>query len=247
MPGAFADRVVVVTGASRGIGNALARALGAEGAHVVAVGRTTGALEALDDVIRTVGGKATLVPLDLTDYLAIDRLGAALFERYRRLDAVVGNAGVLGDLTPVGHIEPKVWDEVLAVNLTANWRLIRSFDPLLRLAPAGRAVFVTAHVAREPRPFWGAYAASKAALESMVGTYAEEMKDTPVRVSLFDPGATRTRMRAKAMPGEDPAALPTPETVAKAILPMLLPSWTDNGRLVKFREVAATEKVANSE
>ncbi|HVV95182.1 MAG TPA: SDR family NAD(P)-dependent oxidoreductase [Hyphomicrobiales bacterium] len=236
MPGAFADRVVVVTGASRGIGNALARALGAEGAHVIAVGRTTGALEALDDAIRAKGGKATLVPVDLTDYAAIDRLGAALFQRHQRLDAVVGNAGVLGELTPVGHIDPKMWDEVMAVNLTVNWRLIRSFDPLLRLAPAGRAVFVTASVARQPRPFWGAYAASKAALEAIAAAYAEEIRDTPVRVNLFDPGATRTRMRAKAMPGEDPATLPTPEKVAAAILPMLLPDWTENGRLVKYRD-----------
>lgn len=238
MAGDFAGRIVVVTGASRGIGNALARALGAEGAHVVAVGRTVGALEALDDAIRAKGGKATLVPLDMTDYPAIDRLGAALFERHKRLDAVVGNAGVLGELTPVGHIEPTTWDEVMAVNLTANWRLIRSFDPLLRLAPAGRAVFVTSLVARSPRPFWGAYAASKAALEALALAYAEEMKDTPVRINLFDPGATRTRMRAKAMPGEDPATLPTPEKVAAAILPMLLPSWTDNGQLVKYREIA---------
>jgi NAD(P)-dependent dehydrogenase (short-subunit alcohol dehydrogenase family) len=198
-------------------------------------------LEALDDAIRAKGGKATLVPLDMTDYAALDRLGAALFERHRRLDAVVGNAGVLGELSPVGHIEPKTWDEVLAVNLTANWRLIRSFDPLLRLAPAGRAVFVTSLVAREPRPFWGAYAASKAALESIVAAYAAEMKDTPVRANLFDPGATRTRMRAKAMPGEDPTSLPTPEKVAATILPMLLPSWTDNGRLVKYREIANAE------
>jgi NAD(P)-dependent dehydrogenase (short-subunit alcohol dehydrogenase family) len=231
----FAGRNVLVTGASRGIGGAVARALGAAGAHVIAIARTTGALEALDDDIREAGGTATLVPMDLKDYAAIDRLGAALFSRYGHLDGVVGNAGLLGVLTPVGHLDPKLWDEVMAVNVTANWRLIRSLDPLLRKAPAGRAVFMTSSTARRPQAFWGVYGTSKAALENIVRTYADEVENTSVRVNLYNPGATRTRMRAAAMPAEDPASLATPEQVAAAMLPLLLPACTDTGRVFDFQ------------
>ncbi|HET9902980.1 MAG TPA: SDR family NAD(P)-dependent oxidoreductase [Xanthobacteraceae bacterium] len=230
----LADRIALVTGASRGIGAATARALARAGAHVVAVARTSGGLEELDDAIRAEGGTATLVPLDLTDYEGIDRLGGALYERYGRLDVLVGNAGVLGTISPLGHIEPTVFERTLAVNVTANWRLIRSLDPLLRAAPAGRAVFLSSGAAFRVRAYWGAYAVSKAALDVLARTYAAETERTNVRVNLFNPGATRTRMRATAMPGEDPLTLPTPEEVAEAILPLCLPDFTETGRLYDF-------------
>jgi NAD(P)-dependent dehydrogenase (short-subunit alcohol dehydrogenase family) len=210
-------RIAVVTGATRGIGRAVAGALAAAGMHVVAIGRTVGALEEFDDEARATGGSATLVPLDLQDFAAIDRLGAAIHERWGRLDVLVGAAATLGKLMPAGHVPPKVWDEVMAVNATASWRLIRSLDPLLRLSPAGRAVFVTCAATRTLRPFWGPYTASKAALEALVACYAAEMRSTSVRVNLVDPGPARTRLRAEAAPGEDPSALPAPETLAPGI------------------------------
>jgi NAD(P)-dependent dehydrogenase (short-subunit alcohol dehydrogenase family) len=218
--------------------------LGAAGAHVVAIARTTGALESLDDDIRAAGGSATLVPLDLTDYAAIDRLGAALAQRYGKLDALVGNAGLLGLLTPIGQVDPKLWDEVMAVNVTANWRLIRSLDPLLRKAPAGRALFVTSSIARHPRAYWGLYGTSKAALDHLVCSYADEVENTTVRANLFNPGPTRTRMRASAMPAEDPATLPTPEKVAASMLPLLLPTCTVTGRIFDFRRETGTAEMA---
>jgi NAD(P)-dependent dehydrogenase (short-subunit alcohol dehydrogenase family) len=236
MSGRLADKVAVVTGASRGLGYALSLALAREGAHVVAVARTVGGLEELDDEIRSLGGSATLVPADLTDFAAIDRLGAAIFERWKRLDIVIGNAGVLGKLSPLGHIEPKVWDEAVAVNLTANWRLIRSLDPLLRAAPAGRAVFVTSGAARHLRAYWGVYSVTKAALEALVKTYAAEISKTDVRANLFNPGPTRTAMRAKAFPGEDPATLPSAHEVAAAALPLCLPTCTGNGAIFEFTD-----------
>lgn len=198
------------------------------------VARTVGGLEEADDAIRKIGGAATLVPADLKDFAAIDRLGAALFERWGRLDAFVGNAGVLGVLTPLAHLQPKVWDEVIAVNVTANWRLIRSLDPLLRASDAGRAVFVSSGAARKHTPFWGAYAVSKAALESLVLTYAAECAGTQVKVNLFDPGGTRTAMRAKAFPGEDPAKLPTPQDVTPQIVALLRPDYEKSGELVTY-------------
>jgi len=215
MAGRLDGKIAVVTGASRGIGAAVARRFAAEGAHIVAVGRTTGALEELDDAIRAVGGSATLAPFDLKDYAAIDRLGASLYERYKRLDILVGNAATLGTLTPVAQIRPAEFEEVLAINLTANWRLLRSLDPLLRASPSGRAIFVTSSVAQMPRAYWGSYAISKAALEMMVRIYAAETAKTNLRVNLLDPGRTRTAMRARAFPGEDPKTVPPPE------------SWTD--------------------
>jgi NAD(P)-dependent dehydrogenase (short-subunit alcohol dehydrogenase family) len=231
----LADRIALVTGASRGIGFALARKLAEAGAHVVATARTVGGLEELDDAVRAGGGSATLVPLDLKDVAGIDRLGAALDQRYGRLDVLVGNAGVLGPTSPLGHVEPKAWDEVLAVNVTANWRLIRSMDPLLRRSQAGRAVFVTSGAASNARAYRGPYSVSKAALDVLVRTYAAETASTPVRVNLFNPGPTRTRMRAAFMPGEDPATLPRPEQVADKIVELCLPGFQETGKLYDYR------------
>jgi NAD(P)-dependent dehydrogenase (short-subunit alcohol dehydrogenase family) len=236
MPPPLADRIALITGASRGIGRATALALARAGAHVVAVARTVGGLEELDDAIRALGGSATLVPLDLKDVPGIARLAAALDERYRRLDVLVANAGILGPLSPLDHVEPKAWDEVLAVNVTANWNLIRAMGPLLKLSTAGRVVFVTSGIVAHPRAYWGPYAISKAALEALARTYAAETVSTNVRVNLFNPGATRTRMRATAMPGEDPAALKAPEPVAEKILELCLPQFQDTGKLYDFRE-----------
>ena len=235
MPQSLAGKVAVVTGASRGLGRATALALAAEGAHIIATARTQGGLEELDDEIKTISGQsATLVPLDITDYPGIDRLGAAIFERWTKLDILVGNAGVLGKLTPVPHLEPKVWDDVMAVNVTANYRLIRSFDPLLRMSEAGRAVFVTSGAAHKAPAFWGGYSISKAALEAMVKTYANEMATSTVRANLFSPGPTRTKMRATAMPGEDPNTLPSPEEVAAQLLPMCKAEFVDTGAVYKY-------------
>ncbi len=230
--GRLAGRIALVTGASRGIGAAVARLFAREGAHVVAVARTVGGLEELDDAIRTAGGTATLVPQDLGEFDALDKLGAALHERYGRLDILVGNAGVLGGLTPVNHIEPKVWDEALAINLTANYRLIRSLDPLLRRSDAGRAIFVTTGATRGPRPYWATYGTTKAALEYLVLTWAAELAKTAIRVNLVNPGATRTAMRAAAMPGEDPETLPTPDDIAPVFLDLATPDCTRHGEIV---------------
>jgi NAD(P)-dependent dehydrogenase (short-subunit alcohol dehydrogenase family) len=234
MPGKLNGRIALVTGASRGIGRALALAMAGEGAHVVAVARTTGALEELDDDIKSAGGSASLVPMDLRKPDGIDQLGGVVFERWKRLDILVGNAGVLGALSPLGHIEPKTWDEVMAVNVTANWRLIRSFDPLLRQSEAGRAVFVTSGAARTIYAYWGPYAVSKAALETLAKTYAAETVKTAIKVNLLNPGPIRTRMRAQAMPGEDPNSLPPPEAVAEAFLPLVLPSQKESGLIYDF-------------
>jgi NAD(P)-dependent dehydrogenase (short-subunit alcohol dehydrogenase family) len=231
----LADRIALVTGASRGIGKATALALAKAGAHVVAIARTVGGLEELDDAIKAIGSSATLVPLDLKDYDGIDRLALALYERYRKLDVLVGNAGILGPLSPLGHIEPKTWDDVLAVNVTANWRIIRAMEVLLKSADAGRAVFITSSVASSAKAYWGAYAASKAALNVLARTYAAETVNTRVRVNLFNPGPTRTRMREAAMPGEDPMTLPTPEDVADKIVALCLPDFQDSGKLYDFR------------
>lgn len=225
----LADRLAVITGASRGIGRAVALTLAREGAHVVLLARTEGGLEEVDDEIRASGGTATLVPADLNDHDALDRLGASIFERWGKLDILVGNAGLLGQLSPLGHIEPKVWDDVMSVNVTANWRLIRSLDPLLRQSDAGRAVFVTSGAAVNCRPFWGVYSTSKAALEALVRTYAAEVDSGTVRVNLFNPGPVRTAMRAKAVPGEDPSTLPAPEDVSEAFLQLVDPACSENG------------------
>jgi NAD(P)-dependent dehydrogenase (short-subunit alcohol dehydrogenase family) len=234
MPPPLADRIALVTGASRGIGYATAFALAKAGAHVVAVARTVGGLEELDDAIKGVGGSATLVPLDLKDYEGIARLGPALHARFRRLDAFVANAGILGPLSPLGHVEAKAWDEVMAVNVTANWRLICALDPLLKFSDAGRVVFVSSGAAAHATAYWGPYAASKAALEVLARTYAAETATTHVRVNVFNPGPVRTRMRAQAMPGEDPMTLQTPDQVAEKIVALCLPSMHESGKLYAY-------------
>jgi NAD(P)-dependent dehydrogenase (short-subunit alcohol dehydrogenase family) len=231
----LASRIALVTGASRGIGYATALALAKAGAHIVALARTVGGLEELDDAIQALGGNTTLVPLDIKDFDSFDRLAASLHERYGRLDILVGNAGVLGPLSPLGHVEPKEWDEALTVNVTANFRLLRALDPLLRASDAGRVVFVTSGVAATPRAYWGPYSITKAALDALARTYAAETASTNVRVNLFSPGPIRTRMRASAMPGEDPMTLKTPEEVADSIVALCLPSMTDTGRLYDVR------------
>jgi NAD(P)-dependent dehydrogenase (short-subunit alcohol dehydrogenase family) len=232
----LSGRIAVVTGASRGIGHAAALALAEAGAHVYAVARTVGGLEELDDAIRKAGGSATLVPADLKDFPAIDRLGMSLYERHGRLDMLLGNAGLLGAITPLAHLESKVWEETIAVNVTANWRLIRSLDPLLRQSDAGRALFVSSGAARGARAYWGAYAVSKAALEMLVRTYAVEVQQSRVRVNLLDPGVVRTSMRAQAMPGEDPKTLPPPSTIAPDIVRLLSPETMENGRTYSARQ-----------
>ncbi len=228
------NRVAVVTGASRGLGRAIALKLAAEGAHIVATARTQGGLEELDDEIKDIGGTATLVPADIKDFAAIDRLGAAIFERWKKLDILIGNAGVLGKLTPLGHLDPRVFDDAMAVNITANYRLVRSLDPLLRASDAGRAVFITSGLAHICFAYWGAYSISKAALEALVKTYAAENESTAIRANCFSPGPTRTKMRATAMPGEDPDTLPSAEEVAAQVIPMCLSSFTDNGAVYKY-------------
>ncbi len=227
----LAGKTVLVTGASRGIGYAAALEAARRGAHVIAVARTVGGLEELDDAIVALGGSTTLVPMDLRDGDAIDRLGAAIFERWGHLDGLIANAGQLGVLSPVAHIKPTDFDKVLAVNVTANYRLLRSLDLLLRQSEAGRAVFVSSSSARSARPFWGLYAASKAALDALVKSYAGEIAQTNVRANVFYPGAVRTAMRAKAMPGENPETLPQPTEIAPKLVDLLNPSLNEQGRL----------------
>ncbi len=227
-------RNALITGASRGIGRAIALRLAREGAHCVLVARTTGGLEEVDDEIKALGGTATLVPMDLTDFPAIDRLGAGILDRYGKLDIFVGNAGILGKLTPVGHIQPDVWDQVIATNLTANWRLIRSLDPLLRASDAGRVVMMTSSVGKEARAYWGAYAVSKAGLENLTLTYAAEVEKTTVRVSLVNPGATRTRMREEAYPGENPETLKSADVVADSVARLVMPNPMENGQRISI-------------
>jgi len=236
MTATLSGRVALVTGASRGIGRAAAIALAREGAHVILVARTVGGLEEVDDEVRNAGGSATLVPLDVKDFPALDRLGASIFERWGRLDAFLGNAGVLGVLTPLAHLDPRVFQQLLDVNVTANWRLIRSLDPLLRQSDAGRVLFITSSVARKHTAYWGGYAMSKAALESLALTYASECENTGVRVNLLNPGPLRTAMRARAMPGEDPQSLNPPEAAAPVIVRLLSPANTGNGELINLRD-----------
>ena len=235
MPPSLISRIALVTGASRGIGYATARALARAGAHIVAVARTQGGLEELDDEIRKDGGSATLVPLSLTDFDGIARLGAALYERHGKLDILVGNAGVPGPSSPLGHIELKPWTDVIAINLTANFQLIRCMEPLLRKSDAGRAVFVTSAAASNANAYLGPYAASKAALETLARVWAHETATTPMRVNLFNPGPIRTRMRASVFPGEDPMSLDTPEQAAEYIVPMCAAEWTETGKLYDYK------------
>lgn len=230
-------KVAVVTGASRGIGKATALALAKEGAHIIAVARTVGALEALDDDIKAVSGNAaTLVPLDITDFDALDRLGGVIMEKYGKLDILIANAGFLGDITPVSHLKPKTFDKLMNINVTANYRLIRSLDPLLRAADHGRAVFMgSSNVARNPRHFWGGYATSKAALECLVKTYAQEIERSNLRVNILNPGPIRTAMRAKAAPGEDASKLDTPEDLMPLMMQLCSPEFNDNGIVADYK------------
>lgn len=231
-------RIVLVTGASRGIGRAAALALAEAGNHVICTARSQAALTKLDDEIRERSGReATLVPMDMKEGDAIDRLGDALGAKFGRLDGLFGNAGVLGTIGPLTHVSPSSFQETMDVNLTANWRLIRSMDALLRKSPAGRALFVTSGAAVRHRAFWGPYAASKAALEALVNCYADEVENTSVRVNLFDPGATRTEMRFKAMPGEDPATLPSPDDVASVVPGLLAEGFAEHGKRFAYRDM----------
>jgi NAD(P)-dependent dehydrogenase (short-subunit alcohol dehydrogenase family) len=231
----LASRIALVTGGSRGIGYALAIALAREGAHVVATARTPGGLEELDDAIRAAGGTATLVPLEMRDYEGIGRLAMALNDRYGKLDIMIGNAGLGATSSPLDHVQPQEWDEVMAVNVTANWQLIRHMHPLLLRSDAGRVVFLSSNAASNPRAYRGLYAASKGALEAMARTYANETASTPIRVNLFAPGPTRTRMRAAVAPGEDPMTLPTAEAVAETIVPLCRPDFKETGKIYDYR------------
>lgn len=228
----LAGRIALITGASRGIGAAVAKRFAAEGAHVVLVARTVGGLEEVDDAVRAAGASATLVPLDLGDLDRIDPLGPALYERFKKLDILVGNAGMLGTLGPLSHHDAKSWDDVIKVNLTANWRLIRTLEPLLKRSDAGRAIFVTSGAARMAEAYWGAYSTSKAALEIMVKTWAAELERTNVRVNLLSPGIVRTAMRATAFPGEDPSRLRAPEAIMDSFVDLAAPDCARNGEIV---------------
>jgi NAD(P)-dependent dehydrogenase (short-subunit alcohol dehydrogenase family) len=236
--GRLQGRIALITGASRGIGAAVAKRFAAEGAKLVLTARTVGGLEEVDDAVRAAGGEASLlVPLDIREFDAIDRLGAALYERFGKLDILVGNAGVLGPITPVGHIEPKQWQEVLDVNLTANWRLLRSMDLLLRQSTAGRAIFVSSRAAQTPRAYWSAYTMSKAALQALVQSYALEVRNvTPIRANLIDPGATRTKMRSAAYPGENPETQPLPEDITEAFVRLASADFDESGTVVQAQE-----------
>ncbi|MBP1850780.1 SDR family NAD(P)-dependent oxidoreductase [Rhizobium halophytocola] len=231
-------RIALVTGASRGIGYFTALELAKAGAHVIACARTVGGLEDLDDAIKAAGGTATLVPFDLTDMAAIDALGGSIYERWGKLDILVANAGMLGVISPIGHIEAKVWEKVMTVNVTATWRLIRSVDPLLQKSDQGRALILSSGAAHKCKPFWGVYSASKAAVEAIARTWAAESERLPLKIVSIDPGATRTAMRAQAVPGEDPETLPHPREIAEELLPLCGPDLTETGKLYVVREDA---------
>jgi NAD(P)-dependent dehydrogenase (short-subunit alcohol dehydrogenase family) len=225
------DRLALITGASRGLGRAIALAYAREGAHVLLLARSLTTLGRVDDEIKAAGGTSSLIPLDLADGSAIDALGPSLYERFGRLDVLVGNAAILGALSPLPHIASPHWEKVLAVNLTANWRLIRTLDPLLRRSEAGRAIFVTSNVAQSGRAYWAPYSVSKAALETLAKTYANETSATPIRVNLVDPGAMATRMRAEAYPGEDQATLASPEAVTDTFVRLAMAETDATGEL----------------
>jgi len=231
----LSGKIALLTGATRGIGAGIALALADAGAHIIMVGRTTGALEEMDDAIRARGAEASLVPMNLKDFDAIDRLGGLVAENWGKLDILIGNAGILGPISPVGHIPPKEWQDLIDINLTANYRLLRSFDPLLRASDAGRAIFVSSGVASSCRAYWGGYASTKAALECLVKTYANEIHNTAIRANLINPGPIRTSMRAAAMPGEDPDTLDTPDDIAPMFVKMCLPGFQQNGQVLDYQ------------
>ena len=232
----LANRVALVTGASRGIGRAVAVGLAREGAHVVLLARTTGGLEEVDDEIRAAGGTATLVTLDLRKPDKVDALGPTLYQRWGKLDILVANAGVLGPISPLPHITADAWNEVIDINLTANWRLIRSLDPLLRRADAARAVFVSSGAASGKNAYWGPYAVSKAGLEALVKTYAHEVASTAIKVNILNPGPVRTTMRQRAFPGENPETLPAPEALVPLFLDLLDVGQSDSGQIYNFKK-----------
>lgn len=227
-------KIALITGASRGIGRAVALRYAKEGAHVILIARTIAALEEVDDEIQAFGGQATLVPMNLREFDKIDQMGQALYDRFGKIDILVGNAGVLGDLTPMAHLKIKMWNEVMDVNVTANWRLIRSMEPLLKQSDAGRAIFLSSGTTKEPRAFWAAYAVSKAALENMIQTWSMEIRKTNIKANLIDPGATRTRLRAQAYPGENPMDLKEPEDLTDLFLELALPTCEKQGEVVRF-------------
>ena len=240
----LAGQIALVTGASRGIGRSAALALAKAGAHIVAVARTQGALEELDDeILATTGERATLVPLDLAEPDGLDTLGGALHQRFARIDLLVHAGAILGPLTPVSHVELKAWDRIVAVNLSATWRMIRSFEPLLTAAPKGRAIFVTTGVVARPRAFWGPYAATKAAMETLVRCWADEMEHTAVRAAIVDPGKMRTRMRAQAFPGEDPLTLPHPDEIGPLMVELAVSELGQPKENVVFSSWRAGQKV----
>ena len=232
----LANRLAVITGASRGIGRSVAIGFAKHGAHCILLAQTTGALEEVDDEIQKLGGTATLVPVDLKDFEALDRLGASIYERWGKLDVLVGNAGILGSLTPMAQVDPKEWQRVMDTNLTANYRLLRSLDPLLQQSDAGRVIFVSSGVAQSHKAYWAGYAVSKAALEAMARTYAHENEKSSVHCNVINPGATRTAMRAKAMPGEDPDTLPHPDELVPLFLELASRTCTMNGEIIAFRD-----------
>lgn len=230
------NRIALVTGASRGIGYQIAKQMAAAGAHVIAVARTVGGLEDLDDEIKAAGkGSATLVPLDLSDMAGIDRLGSSINDRWGKLDILVANAAMLGVISPVGHIEAKTFEKVMNINVVSQWRLIRSVDPLLRKSDAGRAIVLSSNAAHAARAYWGLYSASKAAVETLTRSWAAEVEQLPMRVNAADPGATRTAMRAQAMPGEDPKTLPAPATIAGRIIQMADSGLSYNGMIYRAK------------
>ena len=229
-------RTILVTGASRGIGRAVALRLAEEGAHVIALARSKLALEEVGDKIMAAGGEATLVPLDLADHEGVLRLGEALLDRFGKLDGWVANAAILGTIGPLATVGPRSFEQTIDVNLTANWRLISALTPVLQNSQSPRIVFVTSSVARKPRAFWGPYQAAKAGLEALALGWADETQALGFKINLFDPGGTRTGMRAEAMPGEDPLKLPTPETVAEKLTPLLSSEEQRSGALIRARD-----------
>ena len=237
----LSGRLILITGATRGLGRAVAIAAAAAGAEIIITGRTIGALEEVDDEIKASGSSATIVELDMKDTAAMPRLAAAIAERWGRLDGFVANAAMLAALTPIGHLTPEAWDESVAVNLTGQWHMIRAFDPLLRAAPAGRAVLVTSGAAVGSRPFWGPYAATKAGLEALGRSWAGESEQTNLRINMINPGGTATKMRASAFPGEDPATLPQPEDIAPAFLMLLADDCPHHGELLEARKMVSQD------
>lgn len=227
-------KVAVVTGASRGIGYHAAIDLAKAGAHVIAIAKTIGGLEELDDAIKSFGGSCTLVPMDLQDFDAIDRLGAAIHEKWGKLDILLANAGILGGLTPLGHIDPKMFDKVMSINVTANWRLVRSLDPLLQKSDAGRAIFLSSGSPHSCKAFWGAYAMSKAAVEALARVYASENANTNVKSNIVNPGATSTKMRAEAMPGEDPSTITHPSKLGEMFVMLASDDCDVTGQIYDF-------------